>query len=225
MEMIRKELPPQKGLIGFVGGPFTLFSYAVEGSHKGGLEDAKRGLTDGRFEGFLERLLDLLAHNMALQAKAGADTIAVMDTCAGELDPLVYRERVVPSLKILFSKFRELCPETPITYYSKKTGPAHWDCLLDLPIACKGIDWNHDLAETLSKYGKKWVIQGNIDPHWLFLESKDLEAKLRQVWGKVKELPAQDRANWICGLGHGVMPLTPEANVRLFVKLSREIFA
>lgn len=32
----------KKRVIGFIGGPWTLFTYAVEGSHKGGLEKAKR---------------------------------------------------------------------------------------------------------------------------------------------------------------------------------------
>jgi uroporphyrinogen decarboxylase len=28
---------------------------------------------------------------------------------------------------------------------------------------------------------------------------------------------------WVCGLGHGVLPNTPEENVRLFVKTVREV--
>ena len=91
MRLIRSALPGGKGLLGFVGGPVTLFCYAVEGSHQGELREAREGLGDGRFEGFVERLLDLLAENMALQARGGADTIAVMDTCAGEFDAATYR--------------------------------------------------------------------------------------------------------------------------------------
>src|SRR4051812_34624289 len=64
LEQIRKKLPQDKGLIGFVGGPLTLFCYAVEGSHKGELDSARKGLNDGRFTGFFEKLLDLLVGNM-----------------------------------------------------------------------------------------------------------------------------------------------------------------
>ncbi len=85
MALIRKALPVEKGLIGFVGGPLTLFFYAAAGSHSGDLKTAHEGMKDGRFEGFCERLEDLLAENMAMQARAGADTIAMMDTCAGEV--------------------------------------------------------------------------------------------------------------------------------------------
>ncbi len=224
MSLIRKELPKTKGLIGFVGGPLTLFCYAVEGSHKGDLTPSKNGLIDGRYDVFCEKLVPMLAENMALQARAGADTIAVMDTCAGEFSPAQYHEKVVPVLKELFTKFKALCPNTPITYYSKKTGPQHWDQLIDLPIDCIGVDWNHDIVEVLKKYHGRFGIQGNIDPDWLFLEPKELEKRLREVFAKVKALPEEMRRGWICGLGHGVLPKTPEANVKLFLRLQREVF-
>jgi dolichyl-phosphate beta-glucosyltransferase len=105
MKLIRKALPQSKGLLGFVGGPLTLFVYAVEGSHQGELTSAREGLTDGRFEGFFERLVDLLAENMAMQARAGADVIAVMDTSAGDFNPRTYQTRVVPFLKILLDRY------------------------------------------------------------------------------------------------------------------------
>ena len=41
----RARLPESKGLLGFVGGPLTLYCYAVDGSHKGGLESSLEGLT------------------------------------------------------------------------------------------------------------------------------------------------------------------------------------
>jgi uroporphyrinogen-III decarboxylase len=38
-------------------------------------------------------------------------------------------------------------------------------------------------------------------------------------------LPQAARAAWVCGLGHGVLQHTPEENVRLVLKLEREMFA
>src|SRR5690606_2890909 len=52
LRRIRQRLAPEKGLLGFVGGPLTLFFYAAAGSHQGDLHDAREGLRDGRFEGF-----------------------------------------------------------------------------------------------------------------------------------------------------------------------------
>jgi uroporphyrinogen decarboxylase len=224
LRKIRAELPKEKGLLGFVGGPLTLFCYAVEGSHAGKLESSHAGLKDGRFAGFCEKLLDLLAANMALQARAGAETIAVLDTCAGEFDAKTYAREVVPALAALLERFKRLCPETPVVYYSKGTGPDHWRALEGLPIACLGIDWRHDIAQVLREWGDRYAIQGNIDPEWLFLEPAELESRLREVFGRVKALPPEMRRGWICGLGHGILQKTPESNVRLFLRLQKEIF-
>jgi uroporphyrinogen decarboxylase len=161
---------------------------------------------------------------MALQARAGADTIAVLDTCAGEIDAQTYREVVVPALSALFERYQRLCPNVPITYYSKGTGPEYWDALRALPIAALGVDWRHDIAQVLTRYGDQWAIQGNVDPQWLFLDAAELERRLREVFARVKALPASARRGWICGLGHGVLPKTPESNVKLFLKLQHEIF-
>lgn len=222
MRLIRSELSPSKGLLGFVGGPVTLFSYAVEGSHQGELREAREGLRDGRFEGFVERLLDLLAENMALQARGGADTIAVMDTCAGEFDPGIYREVVVPALRGLLERFERLSPGTPVTYYSKKTGPEHWRALDALPIACLGIDWIHDIAKVLREWSGRYAIQGCFDPEKMTLPRRDLEPLLREWMLRAKSAPTPARRGWICGLGHGVLQTTPEENVRLFVRTARE---
>lgn len=225
MKLIRRELSPEKGLLGFVGGPLTLFCYAVEGTHSGGLESAREGLKDGRFDAFVENLLAFLPENMALQARAGADTVAMLDTCAGEFDPEIYRTRIVPLLKEVFKKFQALCPDTPISYYSKGSIPSHWEALVDTPIAYLGIDWNHDIAEVLERWSDRFAIQGNVDPQWLFLEPQELESRLREVFARVKALPSTARRGWICGLGHGVLPQTPESNVKLFLKLQREVFS
>lgn len=224
MRLIRRELSAEKGLLGFVGGPLTLFCYAVEGSHKGELHSARSGLKDGRFEGFFEKLVDLLVANMVNQSQSGADTVAVLDTCAGEFEPAVFRANVVPYLKTVFERFKSKCPNSPIFYYSKGTGPDHWDALRELPIAGIGIDWNHNIAQVLSKWSEHWAIQGNIDPHGLFLEPRELEKRLRKVFQEVKELPLKARRGWICGLGHGVLPKTPEENVRLFLAIQKEMF-
>src|SRR5580700_5682280 len=74
---LRAQLDPHCGLIGFVGGPFTLFAYAVAGSHEGFVSDALCNADGSLYRGFIEQLQPLLAANMALQARAGADCIAI----------------------------------------------------------------------------------------------------------------------------------------------------
>ena len=220
LKLISQKLPEEKGLIGFVGGPFTLYCYAVEGSHQGELQDSKKGLTDGRYEGFLERLIPLLSDNMILQAEAGAHAVAMFDTCAGEVDAKTYARYVVPGIQAVLERFKARCPNTPVIYYSKKTDAAHWRKLEGLPISCLGVDWRTPLKKVIEEFGSKYAIQGNINPDWMFLPAEELEKNLREVFASVKNL---DLSGYVCGLGHGVLPGVPESNVRLSLKVAREV--
>src|SRR5207249_4477464 len=114
----RESLPDERSLIGFVGGPWTLFVYAVEGSHKGSLVASKKLLS--LFPRFCEMLVPLLAKNIELQLDAGAEVVMIFDTAAGELAPDIFQVEVVPQLKALTTKHA-----SRIGYYSKGTQPAH----------------------------------------------------------------------------------------------------
>ena len=225
LRLLRPRLARDKALIGFVGAPFTLYAYAAAGSHEGFTRQGPAGLEDGRYAGFCERLLELLAANMALQAEAGADCVALFDTAAGALDPAQFARHVAGPLAQLLTLFRRSCPATPLIYYSRDTGPAHWRALAGLDLQCLGVDWRHDLADTLKAQTPHWCVQGNVDPEWLLLPAAELETRVRQVFTRVAALPAAARAGWVCGLGHGVLQNTPEDNVRLLIRLQREVFA
>jgi uroporphyrinogen decarboxylase len=209
LRLIRPRLPSSCGLIGFVGGPFTLYAYAVAGSH----------------EGFCERLVKLLADNMALQAAGGAECIALFDTAAGALSPAQFAEHIAGPLAQVVAEFRRAHPTVPLIYYSRETGPAHWAALDALDLQCLGIDWRHDLAATLRLQTPRWCVQGNLDPEWLLLPAPELESRVRAVFSKVLGLPAEVRAAWVCGLGHGVLQHVPEDNIRLVLRIQHEMFA
>jgi uroporphyrinogen decarboxylase len=132
---------------------------------------------------------------------------------------------VAEPLAALMREFRARCPDTPVIYYSRDTGPAHWAALRAIDFQCLGIDWRHDLVEVLREEGQRWSVQGNIDPQWLLLPARELEARLRGGFERLLEQPATLRAGWVCGLGHGVLQSTPEENVRLALRVQREMFA
>jgi len=223
--LVRARLGAERALIGFVGGPFTLYAYAVAGSHEGFARSGLPGLEDGLYAGFCERLEELLAGNMALQARAGADCVALFDTAAGALDPAQFARHAAGPLARVVARFRAACPRTPVIYYSRDTGPAHWRALEALDLQCLGIDWRHDLAAMLTELSPRWCLQGNLDPEWLRLPAAELEPRVRAVFARVRALPAAARAAWVCGLGHGVLQHTPEDNVRLVLRIQKEMFA
>jgi len=224
IELLRSRLPAEIALIGFVGGPFTLYAYAVAGSHEGFVHAGLDGLDNGLYQGFNQHLVELLAGNMALQARAGADCVAIFDTAAGTLSPEQFVRYAAEPVTDVLRSFRAQCPDTPVIYYSRDTGPAHWQALEALNLQCLGIDWRHDLIEVLRAQAGRRSVQGNIDPQWLLLPAAQLSQRLRGYFARLLEQPATLRAGWVCGLGHGVLQTTPEANVRLALKLQREMF-
>jgi uroporphyrinogen decarboxylase len=214
MRATRERIPSDRSLIGFVGGPWTLFVYAVEGSHKGSLVKSKKLLS--LFPRFCETMVPLLARNIELQLDSGAEVVMIFDTAAGELSPAIFNAEVVPQLRSLTAK-----NASRVGYYSKGTQPAHLRNSLFTAgeLAGVGVDSGWDIREALDLFGEGFV-QGNFDQALLFCEPSELE---RQLMRYLEPLANEPRPGWICGLGHGVLPGTPEDNVRLFVNTVREV--
>jgi uroporphyrinogen decarboxylase len=214
MRATRERIPSDRSLIGFVGGPWTLFVYAVEGSHKGSLIKSKRLLS--LFPRFCETIVPLLARNIELQLDGGAEVVMIFDTAAGELPPDVFTAAVVPQLEALSVK-----NGLRMGYYSKGTQPAHLrhPLFTDGGLAGLGVDSRWQMSDAFDLFPNGFV-QGNFDQALLFCESSDLKQHLNRY---LAPLADRERPGWICGLGHGVLPGTPEDNVRLFVDTVREV--
>ena len=218
LTILREKLSTNKTLLGFVGAPFTLYTYAVEGSHSGSLTSSKLGLYDGRFDGFMEILIPQLVENMKIQAEGGADVMCLFDTAAGELTLEDYKEKILPMIRKVTEEFKESYPDKKIIYYSKFTHIHYLREIKDKNIDVLGIDWRCDLKEVLLELGNDYFIQGNMDPSYLYLPWDKLEVKVEAFWNRMKDLPRELLNKWIFGLGHGVMPKTPEENVRKVVE-------
>jgi uroporphyrinogen decarboxylase len=214
MRATRERIPADRSLIGFVGGPWTLFVYAVEGTHKGSLINSKRLLP--LFAGFCETLVPLLERNIQLQLDSGAEVVMIFDTAAGELSPQLFQSEVVPQLQEMTKTDR-----SRIGYYSKGTQRAHLgDALFTTgKLAGIGVDHGWDIREAfeVSSHG---FVQGNFDQALLHATRDALKKHLTNYLAPLKE---RELPGWICGLGHGVLPATPEDNVRLFVDTVREV--
>jgi len=218
MELTRARLPKNKSLIGFVGGPWTLYVYAVEGGHSGSLTASKS--QPELYRAFRDCLMPLLEKNIQLQLDGGAETVMIFDTAAGEVSPGYYQSHVLPDLIALAKKF-----PGKVGYYSKGTQPAHfagkWNELQSF--SGMGFDHRWSLPE-LFRLPVPGFVQGCFDQALLFLEPKEFEKEFRRYLEPIVRLAPEERKGWVCGLGHGVLPKTPEANVRKFIQIVREVF-
>jgi uroporphyrinogen decarboxylase len=169
---------------------------------------------------FFSILQKLLEKNIQLQLDGGAEVVMIFDTAAGEVSPLFFKKHIAPQLAILAEKF-----PGKLGYYSKGTQASFFDeHFLNLKWAGMGFDHRYSMSDLLSNKKTPGFIQGNFDQAQLFADEANFKQHLDSYIGSLKEIPAEARQSWVSGLGHGVLPKTPEANVRKFIETIRKEF-
>ena len=174
MRATRELLPADRSLIGFVGGPWTLFVYAVEGSHAGSLVESKKLLS--LFPRFCETVVPLLVSNIELQINSGAEIVMIFDTAAGELSPDIFTTEVAPQLRALTAS-----DGSRIGYYSKGTQAAHLrdPLFADGGLAGVAVDSRWCMGEALDLFPRSFV-QGNFDQALLLGDRDQLKKYLNR---------------------------------------------
>ena len=218
IERTIERLPKEKSLIGFVGGPWTLISYACninKDSRQINLNNFQIGLLDNV-------ILPLLKENIKLQLNAGAEVVMIFDSAAHQLDE--------EDLNIYLEKtFNSLAKEFPnkVGYYAKDG--INYETIIakqddhEIDLAGMGLDSNIDIRDYFKKTTNGFV-QGNFSEHFLTLPLEEFLPKLDIFINQMSDLTPEDRAGWVCGLGHGVLKTTPQENVKEFVRRIREAF-
>ena len=114
LEILRKEVGPETAVLGFVGCPYTLATYLIEGkTSKEYLEIKKMAFNEPKL---LHAILKQLAENIGdyalYQIEHGAQLIQIFDSWAGHLSPRDYEEFAAPYQKMILEKVRGVCDET-----------------------------------------------------------------------------------------------------------------
>ncbi|MDZ4724827.1 MAG: uroporphyrinogen decarboxylase family protein [Leptospira sp.] len=216
LQLTREILPKDVSLIGFIGGPWTLFTYAAEGKHDGNLKFAKSHPI--LVEAFYEKIIPLLKKNITLQMEGGAEIVMIFDTAAGELDFHSFHKYVIGPLKLL-------CENYPgrIGYYAKGTTEIQMSLLKSVNgLSGFGIDHRFDLSSMLLDQNRYGFLQGNFDQSLLFMEREDLTKALDIYLKPILSLSKLERKGWVAGLGHGILQFTPEDSVKLIIDTIRE---
>ena len=218
IERTIERLPNEKSLIGFVGGPWTLIAYACnvsKNSRQINLNNFQIGLLDNV-------ILPLLKENIKLQLNAGAEVVMIFDSAAHQLDE--------EDLNIYLEKtFNSLAKEFPnkVGYYAKDG--INYETIIakqddpEIDLAGVGLDSNIDIRDYFKRTTNGFV-QGNFSEHFLNLPHEEFLPKLDIFINQMSDLAPEDRAGWVCGLGHGVLKTTPQENVKEFVRRIREAF-
>jgi uroporphyrinogen decarboxylase len=211
LERVRAALEPDRALIGFAGGPWTVATYMLEGRSSD--RSGPRGLAyrePERIDGLLSVLVESTARYLAMQAEAGAQALKIFESWAEQLpEPLFERLVVQPHAQIV-KRLRELGVTLPVIGFPRGAGS-----LVDHYAAAAGTDAVALDVQASSDQGRRIQaskpIQGALDPLLLRAGGPDLDRRVDQM------LQAWGDGPYVFNLGHGILPDTPVEHVQRVV--------
>jgi len=216
ISLVKKELDGKKPVIGFIGAPFTLASYMIEGGSSRHYAKAKRLMYSepDTWNELMDRIIRTVTPFAASQAAGGADVIQIFDSWVGALSPYDYERYVLPHVTMLVRQIQTI--GVPVIYFG--TGAASFLPLMDKAGAdVLGVDWRIHLDEAWENVGHRPAVQGNLDPLTLLAPIPELKKRVHDILRR-----AGGRPGHIFNLGHGIIPETPVDHVKAVVEMIRE---
>ena len=217
LQSLRSEIKCESTLLGFVGAPWTLAAYAIEGKSSKNYAIIK-GMAfnePAMLHQFLSKIADAIATYVKYQIDCGAQVVQLFDSWAGQLCPQDYETFALPYQQQVVRQVKETHPDTPlILYISGSAGVLERMGRSGVDII--SVDWTVDMAEARQRLGREMKVQGNIDPGVLFGSHDLIRDRIIDTIRK-----AGNRGH-ILNLGHGVLVGTPEDNVRFFFETAKQ---
>ncbi|MDK8469490.1 uroporphyrinogen decarboxylase [Corynebacterium accolens] len=215
---ILDELTETQALIGFVGAPFTLASYLIEGGPSKNHERTKALMhaEPETWHMLMRRLVPTIINFLRVQVDAGIDAMQLFDSWAGYLNERDYREFVLPySQEILASV------DIPRIHFGVGTGEL-LPAMSEAGSEVMGVDYRVAMDTAAQRVNSR-VLQGNLDPALLFAGDDAVRQAVRTIRGEVER--AQQRGDidtHIWNLGHGVLPTTDAEAITRAVSIIHE---
>ncbi|GJN07935.1 hypothetical protein PR202_ga25811 [Eleusine coracana subsp. coracana] len=218
LNLLRDEVKNEAAVLGFVGAPFTLASYCVEGgSSKNFTVIKKLAFSEPEIlHNLLQKFTTSMANYIKYQADNGAQAVQIFDSWATELSPADFEEFSLPYLKQIVDNVKETHPDLPLILYASGSG----GLLERLPLTgvdVVSLDWTVDMAEGRKRLGSNIAVQGNVDPGVLFGSKEFISKRIHDTVQKAGNV------GHVLNLGHGIKVGTPEENVAHFFEVAKGI--
>jgi uroporphyrinogen decarboxylase len=216
IQLVVRALAGRVPVIGFVGAPFTMASYMIEGGPSRTFLKTKTMMyrDETLWRRLMGKLVDVLGAFAVLQVTAGARIIQVFDSWVGALGPDDYVRYVAPYSRALIERIR--AAGVPAIHFG--TGAAGF--FRELHAAggdVMGVDWRINIDQAWMDISYRSAIQGNLDPAVLLAPLPELKARVHELLKRTGTRPGH-----IFNLGHGILPETPVENVKACVEIVRD---
>jgi len=216
IQLVVRQLAGRVPVIGFVGAPFTLASYMIEGGPSKSFIRTKTMMyrDETLWRRLMGKLVDVLGPFAIAQVTAGARAIQVFDSWVGALGPDDYVRYVAPYSRALIERIRTA--SVPVIHFG--TGAAGF--FRELHAAggdVMGVDWRVNIDQAWMDISYRSAVQGNLDPAVLFAPLPELKMRVLELLKRTGSRPGH-----IFNLGHGILPETPVEHVKAVVDIVHE---
>ena len=161
IENIKSELNDTLPLIGFIGSPWTVATYLIEGNSTKQFSYVKDMLDTNPV--LLEKILKMITtvsiDYVNEQVESGVDALMIFDTWGGLLSKDNYAKYSLNYIREIISNIKS--NKIPIIYYSRSK--SNFEELKEININCIGISSENDLGHIYKFFNKKIAVQGNFD--------------------------------------------------------------
>lgn len=161
IENIKSELNDTLPLIGFIGSPWTVATYLIEGNSTKQFSYVKDMLDTN--PALLEKILKMITtvsiDYVNEQIDSGVDALMIFDTWGGLLSKDNYAKYSLNYIREIISNIKS--NKIPIIYYSRSK--SNFEELKEIDINCIGISSENDLGQIYKFFDKKIAVQGNFD--------------------------------------------------------------
>jgi uroporphyrinogen decarboxylase len=215
--LLRKAVGNDAAVLGFVGAPFTLASYIVEGGTSSHYKVIKKMAFDEPeiYHALLESITDSVITYVKYQADSGAQVVQIFDSWASEFSPADFDKYCLPYLTRIVREVKQTHPDLPLILYSSGSG-GFLERLASTGADVISLDGTVDMADARARLGADQAVQGNMDPVHLFAKKEFIVDKVHDTIKKA------GNKKHVMNLGHGVMQGTPEENVATFFQTVRD---
>lgn len=217
LKTLRQEVGNQSTVLGFVGSPWTLAAYAIEGKSSKDYQVIKQMAFSepAVLHSFLGKLAAAITVYVRYQIDCGAQVVQLFDSWAGQLSPQDYDTFALPYQQQVVKAVKATHPDTPlILYISGSAGIL--ERMGQSGVDIVSVDWTVDMADARQRLGPGMKVQGNIDPGVLFGSQDFIKERILNTIRKAGQ------GGHILNLGHGVLVGTPEDNVRHFFVTAKQ---
>ncbi|MBF2083755.1 uroporphyrinogen decarboxylase [Thermoleptolyngbya sp. C42_A2020_037] len=217
LRTLRQEVGNDAAVLGFVGAPWTLAAYSIEGKGSKDYTIIKSmAFTEPAIlHQFLSKLADAIATYVCYQIENGAQVVQMFDSWAGHLSPQDYDQFALPYQQQVVRQVKAKYPDTPMILYINGSAGL-LERMAQSGVDIVSVDWTVDMAEARRRLGPSVGVQGNIDPCALFGSQAFIRDRILDTIRKA------GNQGHILNLGHGILPGTPEENAAFFFETAKQ---